>query len=90
MELMACSIVSDIMYLSGLEISATFSLFLGAFLGSMISELDQRVVYKENDPRDQILLKNSNCSKLLQIEREHRHHRYESNVTHLGSNGCRE
>jgi hypothetical protein len=36
------------------------------------------------------LLKNSKCSKSLQIEREHRPHRYEPNATRLGSNGRRE
>jgi hypothetical protein len=36
------------------------------------------------------LLKNSKCSKLLQIERERRPHRYEPNATCLDSNGRRE
>jgi hypothetical protein len=42
------------------------------------------------DPRDQILLKNSKCSKSLQIERERRPRRHEPNATRLGSNGRRE
>jgi hypothetical protein len=43
-----------------------------------------------HDPGDQILLKNSKCSKSLQIERERRPRRYEPNATRLGSNGRRE
>jgi hypothetical protein len=42
------------------------------------------------DPGDQILLKNSKCSKSLQIKRERRPRRYEPNTTCLGSNGRRE
>jgi hypothetical protein len=38
------------------------------------------------DPGDQILLKNSKCSELLQIERERRPRRHEPNATRLGSN----
>jgi hypothetical protein len=48
MESMACGIVLDIMSLSGLELSATSSLFLGAFLGAMVFALDQKPVYREN------------------------------------------
>jgi hypothetical protein len=42
------------------------------------------------DPGDQILLKNSKCSKSLQIKRERRPRRYEPNATRLGSNECQE
>jgi hypothetical protein len=42
------------------------------------------------DPGDQILLKNSKCSKSLQIKRERRSRHYEPNATRLGSNGRRE
>jgi hypothetical protein len=47
-------------------------------------------VWTSGDPGDQILLKNSKCSELLQIERERRPHCYEPNTTHLGSNGHQE
>ena len=40
--------------------------------------------------RGQILLKDLECSKLLQIERECRPCRCEPNATCLGSNGCQE
>jgi hypothetical protein len=42
------------------------------------------------DPGDQILLKNSKCSKSLQIKRERRPRCYKPNATRLGSNGRRE
>jgi hypothetical protein len=48
MESMACGIVSDTTSPSGLKISATSSLFLGAFLGAMMFALDHKPVYKEN------------------------------------------
>ena len=48
MESMACGIVSDITSPFGLKLSATSSLFLGAFLGAMIFALDQKLVYREN------------------------------------------
>jgi hypothetical protein len=40
MESMACGVVSDITYSSGLDPSVISSLFLGAFLGAMIPVLD--------------------------------------------------
>jgi hypothetical protein len=48
MESMACDIVLDITSPSRLELSITSSLFLGAFLGAVISALDQKPVYIEN------------------------------------------
>jgi hypothetical protein len=48
MESMACGVVSDITTSSGLELSTISSLFLGAFLGSMIPVLDQKPVYRGN------------------------------------------
>jgi hypothetical protein len=41
------------------------------------------------DPGDQILLKNSKCSELLQIKQERRPRHHEPNATRLGSNGRR-